>query len=227
LLLRAERPESAGGGAAAGRHRRRRRVLPGLARGHAPAGPAQAADPVRTREGVVAVVSTVLVTGGNGMLGGNLVRRLHRDGHHVRSVDLREPAEPLPGVSYTVADVRDAGTMATVMSGVDAVIHTAAALPSYPADQIRSVIVDGTRTTLAAARRAGVERVVHISSTAVYGLPKVVPTTEEHPRAPVDTYSRAKAAAEEVCDEFRADGMCVPVLRPKTFLGPGRLGLFA
>jgi len=173
------------------------------------------------------VVSTVLVTGGNGMLGGNLVRRLHRDGHHVRSVDLREPAEPLPGVSYTVADVRDAGTMATVMSGVDAVIHTAAALPSYPADQIRSVIVDGTRTTLAAARRAGVERVVHISSTAVYGLPKVVPTTEEHPRAPVDTYSRAKAAAEEVCDEFRADGMCVPVLRPKTFLGPGRLGLFA
>ena len=80
---------------------------------------------------------------------------------------------------------------------------------------------------LEAGRRAGVERVVHISSTAVYGLPKLVPTPEEHPREPVDPYSRAKAEAEELAERYRAGGMCVPILRPKTFLGPGRMGLFA
>src|SRR5207247_4499838 len=76
-------------------------------------------------------------------------------------------------------------------------------------------------------RAAGGGRVVHISATAVYGLPRQVPTPETHPREPVDAYGRAKAAAEEVAEEFRAQAMCVPVLRPKTFLGPGRMGLFA
>jgi 2-alkyl-3-oxoalkanoate reductase len=172
-------------------------------------------------------VVSVLVTGGCGMLGLNLVRRFHADGLTVHSLDLRAPDEPLPGVRYTVGDVRDRAAVASALTGVDVVVHTAAALPSYPEPQIRSVIVGGTRTVLDAAVAARVERVVHISSTAVYGLPEVVPTTEEHPRAPVDAYSRAKASAEEVCEEFRAGGLCVPILRPKTFLGPGRLGLFA
>ncbi|BCJ68664.1 NAD-dependent epimerase/dehydratase family protein [Polymorphospora rubra] len=173
------------------------------------------------------MVTRVLVTGGCGMLGLNLVQRLHADGYGVHSLDVREPAEPLPGVRYTVGDVRDPDAVARAMAGVDAAVHTAAALPSYPEPEIRSVIVDGTRTVLGAAVAAGLERVVHISSTAVYGLPDVVPTTEDHPRAPVDAYSRAKAGAEEVAEEFRAAGLCVPILRPKTFLGPGRLGLFA
>lgn len=172
-------------------------------------------------------MSHVLVTGGNGMLGGAVVRQLHRDGWRVRSLDLRPAGEALPGVRYFTADVRDPAALRTAAAGVDAVVHTVAALPSYPAEQIRSITVDGTATVLTAARAAGVERVVHVSSTAVYGLPKIVPTTEEHPCQPVDAYSRAKAEAEQVCERFRAGGMCVPVLRPKTFLGPGRMGLFA
>jgi nucleoside-diphosphate-sugar epimerase len=173
------------------------------------------------------VVSTVTVTGGSGMLGSNLVRRLHAEGYLVHSVDLREPVEPVPGVQYSIADVRDPVGIRRAIADADAVVHTAAALPSYPAEEIRSIIVGGTQTVLEAARAHRVERVVHISSTAVYGLPKVVPTPEEYPREPVDAYSAAKAGAEEVCERFRADGMCVPMLRPKTFLGPGRMGLFA
>jgi nucleoside-diphosphate-sugar epimerase len=169
----------------------------------------------------------VVVTGASGMLGGWVVRRLSETGWTVSGVDATPAADWPESLPHTVADIRDQAAMSRVTAGQDAVVHCAAALPSYPEPEIRSVIVDGTRTVLTAAREAGVPRVVYLSSTAVYGLPEVVPTTEEHPRDPVDAYGRAKAAAEEICEKFRADGMCVPILRPKTFLGPGRMGLFA
>ncbi|MFC3347161.1 NAD-dependent epimerase/dehydratase family protein [Streptomyces echinoruber] len=180
----------------------------------------------------------VVVTGGAGMLGSTLIGRLLDEGHHVHCVDLREPGSARwaatgtgggrpDRLDVTVADVRDGAAMKRALAEADAVVHCAAALPSYPTDQIRSVIVDGTRTMLTAAAANRVPRFVHISSTAVYGLPTVVPTTEEYPRRPVDTYSAAKAEAEEVCERFRGGATCLPVLRPKTFLGPGRMGLFA
>ena len=168
------------------------------------------------------VSGTVVVTGAAGILGSHVARRLAGDGHRVRGVDLRAGS-----TVDVVGDVRDGAAMTRVMDGAQALVHCAAALPSYPAEQIRSVIVDGGRTVLAAAARVRVARVVHISSTAVYGLPSTVPTAEDHPRAPVDTYSAAKAAAEEIAEKLRADGVCLSIVRPKTFLGPGRMGLFS
>lgn len=184
------------------------------------------------------MVMNVVVTGGAGMLGSTLIGKLLDEGHHVHCVDVREPdpahftASRAGGgrpdeLDITVADVRDGAAMKRALTDADAVVHCAAALPSYPTEQIRSIIVDGTRTMLTAAASNRVPRFVQISSTAVYGLPKVVPTTEEYPRRPVDTYSAAKAEAEEVCERFRGGEMCLPILRPKTFLGPGRMGLFA
>jgi 2-alkyl-3-oxoalkanoate reductase len=164
----------------------------------------------------------VVVTGAAGVLGSHLCTRLSALGCRVHGVDVR----PTPGVEHTVADVRDAAAMARACAGADALIHCAAALPSYPEAQIRSVLVDGSRTVLTAARAAAVRRVVHISSTAVYGLPTAVPD-EAHPREPVDVYGAAKSEAEVIAEELRAGGMCLSILRPKTFLGPGRLGLFA
>jgi len=172
-------------------------------------------------------VKHIVVTGAAGMLGTHLVRRLASEGWSVTGVDVRPAAAPNGSVRHVVADVRDRAAMSAAVSGADAVVHCAAALPSYPAEQIRSIIVDGTRTVLGAAASAGVPRLVHMSSTAVYGLPTVVPTTEEYPRSPVDDYSRAKAAAEVVAEQLRSDGNCVSILRPKTFLGPGRMGLFS
>lgn len=169
----------------------------------------------------------VVVTGASGMLGGWVVRHLHERGWSVHGIDLRPPHDAPEGVEHTIADVRDAAAVRHALAGAQAVVHCAAALPSYAPEQIHSVIVEGTRTVLAAAQEAEVERMVHISSTAVYGLPTVVPTTEEYPRSPVDHYSEAKAAAEVECERYRQAGMCVPILRPKTFLGPGRMGLFS
>lgn len=170
---------------------------------------------------------SVLVTGGCGMLGGDLARCLAADGWRVRTLDVRAPAEAVAGVEHQIADVRDPQAVRNALSGMDTVVHTASALPSYPAKEIHSIVVTGTRNVLTAARDAGVARAVHVSSTAVYGLPTVVPTTEEYPREPVDPYSRAKVEAEEVAEKIRAEGLCLPILRPKTFLGPGRMGLFS
>ncbi|HYS40115.1 MAG TPA: NAD-dependent epimerase/dehydratase family protein [Pseudonocardiaceae bacterium] len=172
-------------------------------------------------------MTNVVVTGAAGVLGGQLVQSLAAQGIEVHGLDLRPPAEPVPGARHSEGDVRDPRVVRRVVAGVDAIVHCAAALPSYSAEEIRSVIVDGTRNVLTCAHQAGVPRVVHISSTAVYGLPKLVPTPEDHPRVPVDHYSTAKVLAEDVCASFRAKDLCVPVLRPKTFLGPGRMGLFS
>ena len=169
----------------------------------------------------------VLVTGGAGMLGLNLARRLAADGADVRTVDLRPSPELPAGVHQVVGDVRDPAVLDAAMRGAAAVVHCVAALPSYPVAQIRAVTVGGTRAVVEAVRRAEVPRLVHISSTAVYGLPTLVPTPEDHPLRPTDAYGRAKVEAEEVCEGLRSTGVCVPVLRPKTFLGPGRMGLFS
>lgn len=171
----------------------------------------------------------IAVTGAAGMLGTAVVDRLTGDGVEVVGVDLREPTAGAPraGYRHLIGDIRDPAVLRVAFDCVDAVVHCAAALPSYPAGQIRSIVVDGSRTVLDAARAAGVPRLVYISSTAVYGLPRQVPTPEDHPYAPVDPYSTAKADAERLATGYRDTGLVLPVLRPKTFLGPGRMGLFS
>ena len=114
------------------------------------------------------------------------------------------------------------------MRGARFVIHTAAALPLYAPQDIFSTDVDGTRHVLQAALEEGVERVIHISSTAVYGIPDHHPLLEDDPLQGVGPYGQAKVDAEAVCLDFRRRyGMCIPILRPKSFIGPERLGVFA
>ncbi|MDT0268602.1 NAD(P)-dependent oxidoreductase [Streptomyces sp. DSM 44915] len=175
---------------------------------------------------------TVAVTGAAGMLGRHLVERLLRDGDTVVALDVAAEVHDLapagaPGPRTVRADVRDTAAVLAAVRGADVVVHAAAALPSYPADEIADVDIRGTESVLSAARTAGVPRVVHVSSTAVYGLPEHVPTPETAEFGPVDPYSRAKIRAELACRAARDAGLTVPVLRPKTFLGPQRLGLFA
>jgi nucleoside-diphosphate-sugar epimerase len=113
------------------------------------------------------------------------------------------------------------------MRGVDFVVHAAAALPLYTPDDIHTTDVGGTRMVLEAAHRHGVSRVVHISSTAVYGIPNHIPVLETDPLHSVGAYGAAKVEAENVCLEYRQKGLIVPILRPKSFVGPERLGVFA
>jgi nucleoside-diphosphate-sugar epimerase len=168
-----------------------------------------------------------LVTGGAGFLGINLVRYLLARGHAVRSLDIAPFDYPeRDAVEVVEGDIRDAATVDRAMAGIEIVVHSAAALPLYDEATILSTEVDGTRTLLASALECGARRFVHVSSTAVYGIPDRCPVAEDHLLQGVGPYGRAKIEAEGACLEYRARGLCVPILRPKSFVGPERLGVF-
>ncbi|MBT3180889.1 MAG: NAD-dependent epimerase/dehydratase family protein, partial [Deltaproteobacteria bacterium] len=172
----------------------------------------------------------VLVTGGAGFLGINLIRYLLSKGEYeVVSLDIApfDYKDCLDKVTIVDGDIRDKNKVAEAMDGVDIVVHTAAALPLYTEEEILSTDIDGTRNLLEEADKQKIGRFVHISSTAVYGIPDHHPLVEEDKLQGVGPYGKAKIAAEDLCLEYRGKGMCVPIIRPKSFIGPERLGVFA
>ena len=170
----------------------------------------------------------VLITGGAGFLGINLARHLLAKGYAVRSFDIAPFDYPERSVVECVTgDIRNREAVAVAMKDVDVVVHTAAALPLYSEEDILTTDIDGTTNVLEAALAAGVDRVIHISSTAVYGIPEHHPLLETDRLDGVGPYGKAKIMAEETCASYRAKGLCVPIIRPKSFVGPERLGVFA
>lgn len=170
----------------------------------------------------------VLVTGGAGFLGINLIRHLLERGYRTASLDLEDFDYPeRDRVEVFEGDIRDRAAVDRAMQGADFVVHTAAALPLYSAEDIYTTDVEGTRTIMEAAERNGVERTVHVSSTAVYGIPDHHPLYETDKLEGVGPYGQAKIQAEMICLEYRARGLTVPIIRPKSFVGPERLGVFA
>jgi nucleoside-diphosphate-sugar epimerase len=170
-----------------------------------------------------------LITGGAGFLGINIVRYLHSREHEIVSLDLAEFDYPdmKDKIKIIKGDIRDQNKVDEAVKGTDIVVHTAAALPLYKAADIFSTDIIGTRLLLESAERNKVKRFIHISSTAVYGIPDHHPLLENDKLDGVGPYGKAKIEAEEECLKFRSKGMCVPILRPKSFIGPERLGVFA
>jgi nucleoside-diphosphate-sugar epimerase len=169
-----------------------------------------------------------LITGGSGFLGINLTRYLLERGHRVLCYDIAEFDYPeRDRIVFVKGDIRDRGAFDAAVSGIEIVVHTAAALPLYSKEDIYSTDVVGTRNVAEASFEAGVRRLIHISSTAVYGIPDHHPLAEDDTLQGVGPYGEAKIEAEKICLDYRARGMCVPIIRPKSFIGPERLGVFA
>jgi nucleoside-diphosphate-sugar epimerase len=167
-----------------------------------------------------------LVTGGTGFLGAHLAKALAAAGYEVRTLDVNPPERP-GAHEFKQADVRDAAAVRAAARDCDVVVDNAALVPVTRASEAeyRSVNVDGCRTTLDAAADAGAY-VLHISSSAIYGVPVELPVTRSTALAPFEPYGRSKAEAERVVETRRDDGLTVGSLRPRTLLGEGRLGLF-
>src|SRR5579883_13541 len=169
----------------------------------------------------------ILVTGGSGFLGINLIRHLLARGFQIRSMDIEPFDYPeRSSVDWQIGDIRNAAAVDRAMAGIDAVVHGAAALPRCTRGEILSTNVDGTGRLLESAARHGVKRFVYISSTAVYGLRPHHPALESDPLEGVGPYGESKIRAERLCVSAREPGFCVPILRPKSFVGPERLGAF-
>jgi len=169
-----------------------------------------------------------LVTGGSGFLGNLIARRLLARGEQVRILDLWEDPSRPADIEYIQCDIRDSDGVAKAMSGIDVVHHNVALVPlTKSGDLFREVNVEGSRIAAQQAAAAGVKCFIHMSSSALFGVPDKCPITNDTPLHPIEIYGRGKLAGELAVRSV-ADKANLPlvVIRPRTILGEGRLGIF-
>lgn len=174
-------------------------------------------------------LNKVIITGGVGFLGCHLARKFLKDGYEVTLFDLADlDAKDLIGkVKSIKGDIRNQKEIIDAMKGQEYVVHAAAALPIQVSKKaIFSVNIDGTKNVLEAALKNKIHRLVFISSTAVYGVPKHLPEMEDSPLDPIGFYGISKVEGEKLCMQYEEKGIQVNIVRPKTFLGIERLGVF-
>lgn len=168
-----------------------------------------------------------LVTGAAGFFGAQLVQMLIKRGEEVRAFDIKDEPKQFKGrVEYVKADIRDQHAVEKACEDIDTVFHTVALLPiSRAGKMFEQVNVGGTKNLILQAKNAGVKKIVHVSTSAVYGIPKEIPTKETSEIKPLGLYGNAKRKAELMYEKY-ADGIDYALLRPRTLVGPTRLGVF-
>jgi nucleoside-diphosphate-sugar epimerase len=169
-----------------------------------------------------------LVTGGSGFLGNLIARRLYDRGESVKILDIWEDPSRPQGIEFIECDIRDRAGVAAAMKDVDVVHHNVALVPlTKSGDKFWQVNVEGSRIAAEEAVKAGVQSFIHMSSSAIFGAPKVCPINNDTPTNPVEIYGRGKLAGELAVREICATGnLPLIVIRPRTILGEGRLGIF-
>ncbi len=168
----------------------------------------------------------ILVTGGAGYVGSNLVPKLLQAGYRVSVLDLCIYGDVLashPGLRIVKGDLRDPGHVKAALEGCDAVIHLACISndPSFDLDPAlgRSINYDCFRPLVKASKDAGVQRFIYASSSSVYGIKSVPDVHEGLPLEPLTDYSKYKAMCEDVLMEEREPGFVTVILRPATVCG--------
>lgn len=169
----------------------------------------------------------VLVTGGSGYFGSVLVEALRKSGYLVTNFDISEPSSADSSVLFKKGDIRDFDAVLGACLNQDIVFHNVAQVPLSKDDQLfHEVNVTGTQNLLNAALQAKVMKVVYTSSSAVFGIPERNPVDNRTIPRPLEPYGEAKYAGEHLCRAFCERGLDVSIVRPRTILGHGRLGIF-
>ena len=167
----------------------------------------------------------VLITGGSGFFGTNLVSDLLKDGHNVSIYD-KAKSETYPDLC-AVADVRDKERLREALQGIEAVYHLAAEHRDdvRPCSLYYDVNVDGAKNLVYAAEKNNMEKIIFTSSVAIYGL-NAGEADEESPIKPFNDYSKSKYRAEEVFNEWvkGKDSRCLVIVRPVVIFGEKNQG---
>jgi len=169
----------------------------------------------------------ILVTGGTGFTGKALVRRLLDDGHKVVALDYKEGLKTKElrdwGAEVIIGSVTDREVVEKAMQGIEIVQHMAAAFREMdvPESYYDEVNVEGTRTVLDAAKKAGVKRFIYTSTCGVHGNVDNPPGDETAPIQPADYYQKTKYMAEPIVMEYHSPDMPCVILRPAAIYGPG------
>jgi len=174
-----------------------------------------------------------LVTGSSGLLCHCLVERLEQRGDTLRLADIALPEGPGHREEHerVLLDISEPGALDAHARGMDVIFHLAAAQRMKPQfqwseERIYRSNLAAVRNVLRAAERCGVAKVVHMSSSGVYGLPRTHPVLEDHPFGPLGSYGESKIEAEKECLEALERGLDVTALRPMTLFGPRMTGVF-
>jgi len=172
----------------------------------------------------------ILITGGSGFLGINIVRQFLKRDESVRVFDLVDIDKDVKkDVDFVKGSITNYNLVRELCKDVDIVYHTVASLPIAKAGMnYIKVNVKGTYNILQSAYESGVKRFIHISTSAMYGAPteKQCPINEESPFYPLGHYGKSKSIGEGWCRKYREFGLNVSIVRPRAIIGKERLGIF-
>lgn len=170
----------------------------------------------------------VLVTGGSGYFGSLLIHKLLKKGFDLGSLDVNKPGVLSKDVEFHKVDIRDQKSLDNCVSEYDVIFHNVAQVPLAKNKKLFwEVNVEGSRNICESALNNNVQKIVYTSSSAIYGVPKHNPVDENTIPIPGEAYGRAKLEGERIFEEFCKNGLNVSIIRPRTILGHGRLGIFS
>mgnify|MGYP001286951340 CR=1 FL=1 len=169
-----------------------------------------------------------LVTGGSGYFGSLLIRKLLEMNFNVGSLDINTTDLKNKNLTFHNCDIRDRENLINQTKNYDVVFHNVAQVPIAKNSKLFwEVNVEGTKNLCRACIENNIQKLVYTSSSAVYGVPKLNPVNEASKPVPGESYGKAKLEGEKICKDFSKMGLKVTIIRPRTILGHGRLGIFS
>ncbi len=169
----------------------------------------------------------ILITGGAGFFGSILVNNLLKLGHQVVCFDLNKNSIIHENLISIIGDIRNEDQVFEACKDIDIVHHNVAQVPiAKDKELFDSVNIGGAEVLSQQIKRTGVKSIVYTSSSAVFGVPSYNPVTSQTKPSPAEEYGRAKYNAEKIFNDLCKEGINVSIIRPRTILGTGRLGIF-
>ena len=167
-----------------------------------------------------------LVTGGSGYLGSALIKHLLSKSLNIKNFDIVNNENI--NVQFEKGDITNLERLLQITKNIDIVYHCVAKVPiTKNKKDFKNVNLTGTENILKASLHNKVKKVVYISSSAVFGIPKKIPILEDDERKPIEAYGESKKDGENLCFEYMKKGLDITVIRPRTILGSDRLGIFS